>query len=620
MSTSSDPEEPPKPSKLPQVSKFAGESISPDNVRTVLVGSENPLLGNNYFRTQEQCTILLVGLNGAPKSQLIDALCNVFYGIDYKTPFRAIIANAQFDSSTPCKTITKYVFAGTRFSFQPVLIDIPDVGDGTENLTSVCSLISDFLKNGEISAINAVVFAIPDNFDDISESIGSEIQQILSILPTGLADDLIALFISVKIDFEIKITEDLFREIGIFGKQAYSLNLNSLYIAPSEDSGLAEKQEHHFDDFVLKLTLFMLHVNRLTPKRINVGADNGRSASETSIHSEDTNTLRKPSESSQKSDSAAESTSDSVVTVIQRKVDVPFTRPTSLASLTDYTYFPSTGWIPKPKLGYIPGSIDKFDLETGAMSPLQRDFNHHSVYLSPIINKSASTRIVIDDDMMPRVVTPICGNAANLTRFSSFKATSEATTISETPSHSRVDFSRNGSGRSTASEWTYVPSSGQTTFTSKKFNGFETLKPPPKPPRTVDPEFQDDEICPAGTLPRVTEEHCMYDDGPVYMKIQTRGFYPKRVPVPMKQGWGDTTLRSQRPPQRTRLRVEATRLYGASPLLRRKRRRRVSFWQIPISSVREIFVASNPCLFYCLAPIFLILTILLIVLLVVFMM
>lgn len=110
--------------KLAVITKFCGESIGPDHVRTVYAGEED------FTQTHlEQKNILLFGSHESGKNEIIDAFCNIIYGITFDSLIRYKIANERFDSSIKDNSIVKYVFYGTKFQFIPVIIDIPDIGD-----------------------------------------------------------------------------------------------------------------------------------------------------------------------------------------------------------------------------------------------------------------------------------------------------------------------------------------------------------------------------------------------------------------------------------------------------------------------------------------------------------
>ncbi|CAG9538767.1 unnamed protein product [Cercopithifilaria johnstoni] len=167
-------------------SKFAGEAFDVGNVRTVFAGASK----DNMKRSDR--VILLVGLTGSNKSNLIDCMCNYFYGakfdgVQYK------IADEIFDrQSTPMKSITKYVFNATIMPFRPIIIDTPEIASDSEIPTkeATTDILHNFInENQHISAL-CIVLKLDEKSINEDEKMIREVSCQISIIE--LAIDLIA--------------------------------------------------------------------------------------------------------------------------------------------------------------------------------------------------------------------------------------------------------------------------------------------------------------------------------------------------------------------------------------------------------------------------------------------
>lgn len=120
----------------------------------------------------EEKVILLVGVTGAGKSTLIDAITNFYYNIRYDDPFRLALidlldaekrkqgnqANSQTDEITIYKL--PYLENGNSKGFKLTIIDTPGVGDtrGINQDKKIIEKLGYLFENGNVSVLNSVCF------------------------------------------------------------------------------------------------------------------------------------------------------------------------------------------------------------------------------------------------------------------------------------------------------------------------------------------------------------------------------------------------------------------------------------------------------------------------------
>uniref|UniRef100_A0A0R3RSC8 RNA polymerase II-associated factor 1 homolog n=1 Tax=Elaeophora elaphi TaxID=1147741 RepID=A0A0R3RSC8_9BILA len=147
------------------VSKFAGEEFDVSNVRTVFAGASKDSM------KRSDRVLLLVGPTGSNKSNLIDCMCNYFYGAKFDG-VRYKIADEIFDrGSTPIKSITKYVFNATAMPFRPIIIDTPEIASdsGIPMKKATTHTLHDFLIESEHIKISALCLVLKFNEESINK-------------------------------------------------------------------------------------------------------------------------------------------------------------------------------------------------------------------------------------------------------------------------------------------------------------------------------------------------------------------------------------------------------------------------------------------------------------------
>ncbi|KAK6112383.1 hypothetical protein QQG55_47475 [Brugia pahangi] len=249
-----------------KISKFAGEEFDVSNVRTVFAGASK----DNIKRADR--VILLVGPIGSNKSNLIDCMCNYFYGAKFDGA-RYKIADEIFDRhSTPMKSITKYVFNATAMSFRPVIIDTPEITIDSElPMKTTARTLHDFLVESPHIHINALCIVL--KFDEASISKDEKIiSEAINLFPPYMLPSTIILFSSndekPSLPPSIKL---VLRDLN--------LNYNKFYFF--SDYYLKHNKENKQDDEIEKqkerqswnlsmseLDRFFEQVRRLNPRQI----------------------------------------------------------------------------------------------------------------------------------------------------------------------------------------------------------------------------------------------------------------------------------------------------------------------------------------------------------------
>ncbi|KAE9550734.1 hypothetical protein FO519_006056 [Halicephalobus sp. NKZ332] len=227
--------------------------------QTVYAGDEE------INRNQTEKTILLIGPSGARKDKLIDFICNVVYGVNFENDYRFRIANTRFDSTTPQKTITKYVFYGSRFSYRPVVIDTPDIGDssGIQVSSELSTLLTNFLYYDTASEIHAVCLVLPSNSDSLPSHTLMELQRTLSLFPPRMKENIIVL-----ITFSENQNDQSYfalRQLGYSTFRKYFVYLSHLF---SDASTVPLERKREWEHSFQNLSLFLLLVGRLDPKKM----------------------------------------------------------------------------------------------------------------------------------------------------------------------------------------------------------------------------------------------------------------------------------------------------------------------------------------------------------------
>uniref|UniRef100_A0AC35GAL8 G domain-containing protein n=1 Tax=Panagrolaimus sp. PS1159 TaxID=55785 RepID=A0AC35GAL8_9BILA len=243
---------------LPIQTKFCGESIGPDNVRTVFAGEED--FGQSG---QEQKSLILIGSHESGKSAIIDAFCNIFYGITFDSAIRYKISNERFDSSIKDISIVKYVFYGTKFPFIPVIIDIPDIQSQSASYT----LLQKFLNYDPNSQIHALAYILPGSIPNFSPQTQQEFLKILSLFSPTLKDSSLSIT-NNNIENDTNSSNTLLQQIKIIPLKRFYTNTSSLFVKPSLDATIRERQMRYFDLTVQNLSLLIFHLGILSPQAI----------------------------------------------------------------------------------------------------------------------------------------------------------------------------------------------------------------------------------------------------------------------------------------------------------------------------------------------------------------
>ena len=137
------------------------DSLSPGKVKSKILGTD-----------AEEKVVLLVGVTGAGKSTLIDAIANFYYNVRYEDKFRlslVVLSDAekkkqgnQATSQTDEITVYKlpYLKNGNAKGFKLTIIDTPGIADtrGISQDKKIIEKLRYLFEDGRISFLNSVCF------------------------------------------------------------------------------------------------------------------------------------------------------------------------------------------------------------------------------------------------------------------------------------------------------------------------------------------------------------------------------------------------------------------------------------------------------------------------------
>ncbi|CAD5231187.1 unnamed protein product [Bursaphelenchus okinawaensis] len=242
-------------------SKFAGESFGTDNIRTVYAGE-----ARDTERRPDR-TIILVGPIGAGKSSFIDFLCNHFYDAKFDSNFRYKIADEIFDSTTPKKAVTKYVFNATKLSYRPIIIDTPGIGDplGLKADRELAKLVTDYLSAASKDKIHAVGLILPSYMHTINQQIDDDIHLTLSLFPAWMKQNVVPII--TYSDFK-EYDPNLLKHFGLEDNSRFYVNNEYLFKAKPANSILAEKERVVWNRNERSIIEFLRYIGSLRPQTI----------------------------------------------------------------------------------------------------------------------------------------------------------------------------------------------------------------------------------------------------------------------------------------------------------------------------------------------------------------
>ncbi|CAL2048962.1 unnamed protein product [Caenorhabditis brenneri] len=239
-------------------SKFVGEALEQRDVRTVFVGAKED------SKERENRVILLLGPVSAQKSDLIDFLCNYFYGIDSTDSKRYHIADEKFNVETPQRPVQCYIFNDTIMPVRPVILDMIGCGDEYDGFDTP-SLINKWLLNNWKMRLDIVAIVFSD-LHRMSMHEEDELQQVLSDIPEHVRDNAV---VFITASDGSRTFEPLLRRFGLSDCPKFTINTACTFQKQMEDRLNDEHRRRYWKMSVNQFNNFMEKVQETVPTTIS---------------------------------------------------------------------------------------------------------------------------------------------------------------------------------------------------------------------------------------------------------------------------------------------------------------------------------------------------------------
>ncbi|CAI5455141.1 unnamed protein product [Caenorhabditis angaria] len=239
-------------------SKFVGEALEMRDVRTIFVGAKED------EKKRDNRVTLFLGPSGAEKSELIDFLCNYFYGIDPNRGFRHHIANEKFNAQTPDRPVQCYIFNNTVLPIRPILIDTPGCGD--ELITyNIPELINRWLLENWKMRIDTIAVVFSDLHRTTSKE-EDELQKVLTELPHHVRENIV---VFITASDGSRPFEPLLRRFGLSQCPKYTIHTSCLFQKPMEDRLNDEHRRRYWNMSVNQFKSYYDGLKESTPVTIS---------------------------------------------------------------------------------------------------------------------------------------------------------------------------------------------------------------------------------------------------------------------------------------------------------------------------------------------------------------
>ncbi|CAO4383027.1 unnamed protein product [Caenorhabditis nigoni] len=239
-------------------SKFVGEALEQRDVRTVFVSAKEDSKG------RENRVILMIGPSSSQKSDLIDFLCNYFYGVDSMDQKRFHIANEKFNQETPQRPVQCYIFNDTVMPIRPVILDMIGCGDTYDDFDTP-SLINKWLLNNWKMRLDMIAIVFSD-LHRMSMHEEDELQQVLADLPEHVRDNTV---VFITASDGSRTFEPLLRRFGLSDCPKFTINTACTFQKQIEDRLNDEHRRRYWKMSVNQFNNFMERVQEATPVTIS---------------------------------------------------------------------------------------------------------------------------------------------------------------------------------------------------------------------------------------------------------------------------------------------------------------------------------------------------------------
>ncbi|KAF1746742.1 hypothetical protein GCK72_023199 [Caenorhabditis remanei] len=239
-------------------SKFVGEALEQRDVRTIFVSAKED------NKERENRIILLIGPSSSQKSDLIDFLCNYFYGVEPTDQKRFHIADEKFNQETPQRPVQCYIFNETVMPVRPVILDMIGCGDTYDGFDTP-SLINKWLLNNWKMRLDTIAVVFSD-LHRMSMHEEDELQQVLSDIPEHVRDNIV---VFITASDGSRTFEPLLRRFGLSDYPKFTINTACTFQKQMEDRLNDEHRRRYWKMSVNQFNTFMERVQESTPVTIS---------------------------------------------------------------------------------------------------------------------------------------------------------------------------------------------------------------------------------------------------------------------------------------------------------------------------------------------------------------
>ncbi|CAI2357807.1 unnamed protein product [Caenorhabditis sp. 36 PRJEB53466] len=215
-------------------------------------------------KERENRVILLLGPASGQKAELIDFLCNYFYGIEATDQKRLHIANETFNSETPPRPVQCYIFNETLMPVRPVILDTIGCGDTYDGF-EVPTLINKWLLDNWKMRLDIIAIVFSD-LHRMSMHEEDELQKILSELPEHVQENIV---VFITASDGSRSFETMLRRFGLSNCPNFIINTSCIFQKQLEDRLNDEHRKRYWKMSVNQFNKFFERVQETTPVTIS---------------------------------------------------------------------------------------------------------------------------------------------------------------------------------------------------------------------------------------------------------------------------------------------------------------------------------------------------------------
>uniref|UniRef100_A0A0K0E162 VWFA domain-containing protein n=1 Tax=Strongyloides stercoralis TaxID=6248 RepID=A0A0K0E162_STRER len=273
-----------KDNNILSLSKYAGEEFDYNvGIRTVYAGKRRAT------DHREDKNILLLGSSKKENYLLIDGMCNFLYNNEFKNKSRYHIRNEGDEEYDNSGIITRYIFNQAQLSFRPIIYEIsPNVE------YSVISQVSTILET--ISQITSLCIVITTKNND-EENFSESIQTILHLFSERSISINISLLILINTGlsyFDTLTLPKSFDRLPLQNKQKYYFNVDAIFSKYIKDfNNIPESSEKLWNITMTNMAGFFHYISTVNSNsnNKNIDLDEGKEIKLTSILSSSCNNI-----------------------------------------------------------------------------------------------------------------------------------------------------------------------------------------------------------------------------------------------------------------------------------------------------------------------------------------